>query len=87
MNQSKIILYLSHPVKNAPPGNVEYLGSSVLTVFLGKESHLQLEGGGVGQILGLLLHVLILHPLHIQLLLPPGEGRSAYIKAHQTGSI
>ena len=42
-----------------------------LAVFLGEERHLQLEGGGVGQVLRLLLHVLVLHALHILLLLPP----------------
>ena len=44
-----------------------------LAVLLGEEGHLQLEGGGVGQVLGLLLDVLVLHPLHILLLFTPAK--------------
>ena len=42
-------------------------------MLLGEEGHLQLEGGGVGQVLGLLLDVLVLHPLHILLLFTPAK--------------
>ena len=77
----KIGPHLTHPVKNPPSCHVEDLGGGVLAVLLGKQGHLQLrwkeikeevrversylESRRVGQVLGLLLHVLVLHTLHI----------------------
>ena len=41
----------------------------------GNELFVNLESGWVGQVLRLLLHVLVLHALHVQLLLPSVDAK------------
>ena len=62
--------YLSHPVKNSPPSDIKYLCSCMLAVLFSKKSNFKLECRWVCKVLSFLLHVLIFHPFHIQLIFP-----------------